>query len=186
MQPQPKRRRRSAGATAADAVRPNPLPGCDIVAANRYQFCGHFTGLSVEVSDTEHIRQLYENGCFGVGSKTLAAPSVLWQQQQPIPDGADDEAERLILFLEEAFFLHHTLRCLAVHSLAGGRLSTEELFAACCAAKPAFVRTYVAYVYLRVQNWVVKGGLKFGGDFREYSAWLCHRLLQLTFTCNGW
>lgn len=166
MQPQAKRCRRSTGAAAgAPGARPNPLPGCDVVAANRYQFTGYYTGLSVEVTDGEHMRQLYENGCFGVGSQTRAAPAVLWQQ--PAAAAAAGADETLILCLEEAFFLHRTLRCLEVRSLADALLTTEELFAACCAAKPTFVRTYVAYVYLRAQNWVVKAGLKFGGDFRE-------------------
>lgn len=166
-QPQPKRGRRRS----RPADRSNPLPGCAQLADNCHQFTGHFTGLDVQVANAEHIGQLYANGCFGTGSHTKSAPAVLWQQPEAAAvaaaAGGTPTGETLVLFAEEAFFLHHSLRCLDVRSPnpADGSLSGDQLFEQFRTLKPTFAETYVAYVFLRSLNWVVKAGLKFGGDF---------------------
>lgn len=73
--------------------------------------------------------------------------------------------ESLVLFMEEAFFLHFTLKCLTIFDLNGQLLSTNVLFQKFIAINPNFVRNFVVYQYFRAKNWVVKSGLKFGGDF---------------------
>lgn len=73
--------------------------------------------------------------------------------------------EPLILCLEEAFFLHWSLKCLTIHNLSNKVLETKELWIKFCNLKKNFVTSYVTYHYLRSLNWVVRNGFKFGGDF---------------------
>lgn len=75
--------------------------------------------------------------------------------------------ESLMLFCEEAFFLHYTLKCLDIFDGDGNTLSSEQLFVKFTSINWKFIRNFVAYQYLRSKNWIVKSGLKFGGDFCE-------------------
>lgn len=78
--------------------------------------------------------------------------------------------ESLVLSLEEAFFLHHSLRCLRIHQFEQNtELSTDEFLNVCCALKKNFILHFIAYHYYRSKGWIVKNGLKFGGDFRKRS-----------------
>lgn len=70
--------------------------------------------------------------------------------------------------MEEAFFLHHTLKCLRIMDLDDRELQTEDILKKFCSVKPDFIIKYVAYVFLRSKNWIVKSGLKFGGDFCKF------------------
>lgn len=119
------------------------LPTTEIECGS--QFCGYFTGLSVDVIGEQSAKFiLNEHGCFGIGSDTI-----------------------LHLFMEEAFFLHHSLKCLRIMDLDSRELTTEDILNRFCSVKTDFIIKYVSYVFLRSKNWIVKSGLKFGGDFRK-------------------
>lgn len=122
------------------------------------QFCGYFTGMSVDVIGEQSEKFiLNEHGCFGIGS-----------------DIADNEAAEILqekilhLFMEEAFFLHHSLKCLRIMDLDNCELKTVDILNKFCSVKPDFIIKYVSYVFLRSKNWIVKSGLKFGGDFCKF------------------
>lgn len=193
----------------------NPFPVNNISLEPDYKFTGYFTGINVEIFDTEAIKAIYENGSFGIGAKTQAAPKVLWkgsvapskvlkeifdkkcEWRQQI--GCDDSnipieivpgnanandskevlpesiqvdpfhiEETLVLTLEESFFLHNTLKCLRIMDVNGKEMQTNDILLKYCSLKHQFWTHFVAYLYLRSKNWIVKCGLKFGGDFRKY------------------
>lgn len=76
--------------------------------------------------------------------------------------------ETLALLPEEAFFLHHSLRCLRIFDFdQTHEFTTEELLSKFCDCDSKFIERFIAYQYYRSKNWVVKSGLKFGGDFRK-------------------
>lgn len=78
--------------------------------------------------------------------------------------------ESLILSLEEAFFLHNSLRCLKILNFEQtSETTTEDFLDICCALKKNFILHFIAYHYYRSKGWIVKDGLKFGGDFRKQS-----------------
>ncbi|XP_037024411.1 tRNA-splicing endonuclease subunit Sen2-1 [Bradysia coprophila] len=209
MFPQPKRRRKNQAESDF-----HPFPVDDINAESEHIFAGYFTGINVEVFDAESIKKLYENGSFGIGSRTQAAPKVLWKGEiaptkvskeiydkkcewreqidcceskaeiivNKTDDAGDPEndpmetvqidpfhiEETLVLTLEESFFLHSTLKCLRILDSAGTVLDTNDILSRFCRLKPHFWTHFVAYSYLRSKNWIVKCGLKFGGDFLLY------------------
>lgn len=74
--------------------------------------------------------------------------------------------ETLALLPEEAFFLHYSLRCLRVLNFdQTHEFSTNELLTKFCDSDAKFIERFAVYQYYRAKNWVVKSGLKFGGDF---------------------
>lgn len=73
--------------------------------------------------------------------------------------------ETLHLTLEEAFFLSFGLGCLQVVDLFGNCLSLDGMWQLFCKSQKDFIQKYVAYHYFRSKGWVVKPGIKFGGDF---------------------
>lgn len=76
--------------------------------------------------------------------------------------------ESLVLFLEEAFFLQQSLRCLKIVDFAlNSELSTDDFLGVCSTLNKNFVLHFVVYHYYRSKGWIVKSGLKFGGDFRK-------------------
>lgn len=78
-----------------------------------------------------------------------------------------DIPRSIILFPEEAFFLQHQLKCLEVRDLEENVVTSEELWKEFCSLKHNFVDCYVAYLYFKSKNWVIKVGTKFGGNFRK-------------------
>ncbi|KAL1122356.1 hypothetical protein AAG570_003761 [Ranatra chinensis] len=76
--------------------------------------------------------------------------------------------ENLQLTLEEAFFLTWALGCLEVADTMGNYMSPVTMWRVFKESKEDFVEKYVAYHYFRSKGWVVKPGLKFGGDFLLY------------------
>ncbi|XP_022184089.2 tRNA-splicing endonuclease subunit Sen2 [Nilaparvata lugens] len=76
--------------------------------------------------------------------------------------------ETLNLSLEEAFFLSYALRCLQVVDLSGTSLLLTEMWQIYQEAKPTFISSYIVYHHFRSKGWVVKSGLKYGGDFLLY------------------
>lgn len=73
--------------------------------------------------------------------------------------------ETLHLTLEEAFFLSFGLGCLQVIDLFGNCLSLDGMWQLFCKSQKDFIQKYVTYHYFRSKGWVVKTGIKFGGDF---------------------
>lgn len=225
---------------------------------------GYFTGMSVEVFDQVDIATLYDDGCYGIGSKTKSTPKIFYSHpgnltkrrldhnvgaiprkstaknknssnldgnvietdemnqecdQQGIEtsistakmaeismnvdeiqipqDSGDGKGlgrvengpnsdicgaqhkvsterslgmkESLNLYLEEAFFLHHSLKCLTITDFFENvELTTNEILTRFCSVKHNFITSFVVYQYYRSQNWVVNCGLKYGGDFRKF------------------
>jgi tRNA-splicing endonuclease subunit Sen2 len=76
--------------------------------------------------------------------------------------------ETLHLTLEEAFFLSFGLGCLQVIDLFGNCLSLDGMWQLFCKSQKDFIQKYVTYHYFRSKGWVVKTGIKFGGDFLLY------------------
>ncbi|KAK7873929.1 hypothetical protein R5R35_012943 [Gryllus longicercus] len=76
--------------------------------------------------------------------------------------------ETLHLNLEEAYFLSYGLGCLEIVDLFDKKLSLQEAWELFCESQDDFVQKYVVYHYYRSKGWVVKPGLKFGGDFILY------------------
>lgn len=211
MFPQPKRHKKDL-----PKIDFRPFPVDNVIPESDYIFSGYFTGINVEIFDAESIKQIYENGSFGIGSRTQAAPKVLWKGQiaptkvlkkiydkkcewreriggceskfEVTIDGLNRDPEvdpfhieeTLVLTVEESFFLHSTLKCLRIMDVGGRVMQTNEILEKYCRLKPHFWTHYVAYSYLRSKNWIVKCGLKFGGDFREYKTrFLCCPLIAL-------
>lgn len=77
--------------------------------------------------------------------------------------------ENLSLLLEEALFLNYALGCFYIFDIHGQKvLSCQEFWALCLESDPCFIQRYVSYHYFRSKGWVVKSGLKFGGDYLLY------------------
>uniref|UniRef100_A0A182JT01 tRNA-intron lyase n=1 Tax=Anopheles christyi TaxID=43041 RepID=A0A182JT01_9DIPT len=76
--------------------------------------------------------------------------------------------EPLCLFLEEAFFLMHVLNILRLKDLHDNTLPVPDAFRKFRKVKRNFLACYCAYLYLKSKNWVIKSGIKFGGDFVIY------------------
>ncbi|XP_059609549.1 uncharacterized protein LOC132256953 [Phlebotomus argentipes] len=123
-----------------------PLPVKAI--ANSYDHTGILKGFVVLVENEDSVKILQENGCFG----------------QRIPGRSDG----LYLLKEEAFFLHNCLKCLKIVTENQEILSTESIFDHFCRSRKNFVTSFIAYQYLKSKKWVIKSGLKFGGDFLLY------------------
>ncbi|KAL1494436.1 hypothetical protein ABEB36_010035 [Hypothenemus hampei] len=77
------------------------------------------------------------------------------------------QLETVWLGLEEAFFLNNAIKCLDI-SFNNKLLSSQELWELFQTKQHNFVRNYIVYFYYRAKNWVVKPGIKFGGDFMLY------------------
>lgn len=73
--------------------------------------------------------------------------------------------EALHLTFEETFFLLFGLGCLQVIHFDGSLLDINNAWLYFCKEKPDFLQKYVVYHYYRSKGWVVKPGLKYGGDF---------------------
>lgn len=73
--------------------------------------------------------------------------------------------EALHLTFEETFFLFFGLGCLQLVHFDGNFLDINNAWFYFCKNKPDFLQKYVVYHYYRSKGWVVKPGLKYGGDF---------------------
>jgi hypothetical protein len=56
--------------------------------------------------------------------------------------------------------------------LFGNCLSLEGVWQLICKSQKDFFQKYVAYHYFRSRGWVVKPGIKFGGDFRKFNFYM--------------
>lgn len=76
--------------------------------------------------------------------------------------------EALHLTFEETFFLLYGLGCLNVVNFDGTLLDIDSTWKYFCKVDKDFVQKYVVYHYFRSKGWVVKPGIKYGGDFLLY------------------
>ncbi|XP_058819831.1 uncharacterized protein LOC131682406 [Topomyia yanbarensis] len=76
--------------------------------------------------------------------------------------------ENLSLLFEETMFLVEKLKCLEVRTLDGIPLPQDQLLKKIVTLKKDFITSYVSYVYFKSKNWIIRSGLKFGGDFLLY------------------
>ncbi|XP_017890343.1 tRNA-splicing endonuclease subunit Sen2 [Ceratina calcarata] len=76
--------------------------------------------------------------------------------------------EALNLTFEETFFLLFGLGCLNLYDYSGETLSIDAAWYHFRKMDQNFVQKYVVYHYFRSKGWVVKPGLKYGGDFLLY------------------
>ncbi|XP_011547909.3 uncharacterized protein LOC105380109 isoform X2 [Plutella xylostella] len=76
--------------------------------------------------------------------------------------------EKLMLTLQEAFFLVYGLGCLQVVDSESKFLNVDQCWSLFCETDKHFVPKYVAYHYFRSKGYIVKPGLKFGGDYLLY------------------
>ncbi|XP_012224187.1 tRNA-splicing endonuclease subunit Sen2 [Linepithema humile] len=76
--------------------------------------------------------------------------------------------EALHLTFEETFFLFFGLGCLQLVHFNGTFMDISNAWLHFCKNKPDFLQKYVVYHYYKSKGWVVKPGLKYGGDFLLY------------------
>ncbi|XP_054007746.1 tRNA-splicing endonuclease subunit Sen2 [Hylaeus anthracinus] len=110
-----------------------------------------------------------------VQSKLLVLPNsdsetenYLKEIQPKIERGSFPVQETLHLTFEETFFLLYGLGCLNLVGFDGNLLDIDSAWHLFCKADKNFVQKYVVYHYFRSKGWVVKPGLKYGGDFLLY------------------
>lgn len=156
---------------------------------------GYFTGGDVEVFNPIHYKILSDQGTFGLNPRPRQIVMLNQQQQtrqffretndeeekeehmqletQEIHEDTLETPNTIILFLEEAFFLCKFIECLEIYDFNEQKISLEKLWHAFYRLKDNFVECLVAYVFLKSRNWMIKPGLKFGGDFRKLNLLLC-------------
>lgn len=115
------------------------------------------------ISEAEYDRHSEWREKFG-GSSTTTDDEIILVGDKTLPDPFKIP-QSLVLFLEEAFFLHHSISCLEIRDLDDRPIASAEIWEKLCKLKPTFVECFVAYLYLKSKNWVIKSGMKFGGDF---------------------
>lgn len=76
--------------------------------------------------------------------------------------------ETLHLTNEETFFLSYGLGCLNVINFDGRVMNINNIWMYFCNRDKNFLQKYIVYHYFRSKGWVVKPGLKYGGDFLLY------------------
>lgn len=75
--------------------------------------------------------------------------------------------EKLMLTRQEAFFLIYGLGCLQILNGDHQNLSVEQCWQIFSDTDRNFVDKYVVYHYFRSKGYIVKPGIKFGGDYCE-------------------
>lgn len=72
--------------------------------------------------------------------------------------------EKIHLELAEAYFLNKYVGCLKIQH-NDVILNSQQCWAQFSVGDKYFVQNYICYHHFRRKNWVVKPGLKFGGDY---------------------
>lgn len=121
-----------------------------------------------KVSKAQYMRKLEWKEKFGNNSKKDEQTGTIIVNDE-IKDDPFPIQRSQLLFIEEAMFLHKELKCLDVKDLDDNFLTTEDLWNIFCKVKENFIESYVAYLYLKSKNWVIKSGIKFGGQFSKFS-----------------
>lgn len=81
---------------------------------------------------------------------------------------AEKDRQWFQLGLEEAFYLCYSLKCLKIVGEDKCLLNDEALWLYMQSKKATFPDFYKAYSHLRIKNWVVKLGNRYGVDFVAY------------------
>ncbi|CAG4942510.1 unnamed protein product [Parnassius apollo] len=76
--------------------------------------------------------------------------------------------EKLMLTTQESFFLLYGLGCLQICSLDNNALSIEQCWELFTENDKYFIEKYVVYHYFRSKGYIVKSGIKFGGEYLLY------------------
>ncbi|CAK1555755.1 unnamed protein product [Leptosia nina] len=76
--------------------------------------------------------------------------------------------EKLMLTKQEAFFLVYGLGCLQVLDSENKVLKVKDCWKLFAESDSSFIRKYVVYHYYRSKGYIVKPGIKFGGDYLLY------------------
>ncbi|XP_065095204.1 tRNA-splicing endonuclease subunit Sen2 [Ochlerotatus camptorhynchus] len=125
----------------------------------KYGQVGGSNCVNVRVMEEDVEKQLADGA---IGQRQLKY-ALVGKEVDPFPI-----PENLSLFFEESMFLVRELKCLEVRTLEGATMPEILLLETFSKLKRNFLVSYVAYVYLKSKNWVIKSGLKFGGDFLLY------------------
>ena len=88
--------------------------------------------------------------------------------------------EKLMLTLEEAFFLLYGLGCLQIVDKNDQILSIDGCWKTFSDSSCKFIEKYVVYHYFRSKGYVVKPGIKFGGDYCK----ICCKFIYLNSLLN--
>lgn len=73
--------------------------------------------------------------------------------------------ESVFLLLEEAYFLMYDKKCLNIFTNDDNMLNEDSAWSLFANAQNMFIANYIVYSHFRTRNWVLKPGLKYGGDF---------------------
>ncbi|CAG4951982.1 unnamed protein product [Colias eurytheme] len=76
--------------------------------------------------------------------------------------------EKLMLTKQEAFFLLYGLGCLQIFNIDNKLLKVNDCWKLFNEADHYFMNKYIVYHYYRSKGYIVKPGIKFGGDFLIY------------------
>lgn len=157
----------------ADEVMVNLLPAIDKNRNGIRQKSSKYnlgTNPKQENSDTQCEQPTVEADENGANAENVPEPMETdTEKSEPVLNLVVDPypiEETLALLPEEAFFLHYSLRCLRVMDFdQTHEFTTHEMLENFCKIDPKFIQKFVVYHYYRSKNWVVKSGLKFGGEF---------------------
>lgn len=128
---------------------------------------GIFTGISVDVCASEDIVTIYDSGFYGKGSQSRSTPQALIKNSTSTKTSQNEVEESLSLGLEEAFFLAYYLEVLKIYDLEHNEMDHLKYFKNCLKVNQFFLEFLASYLYLKSKGWVVKSGLKFGGNYRK-------------------
>lgn len=137
-----------------------PFPVEKINSTFRSQ--GIFTGISVELYDKESIEHLEKCRSFGVNPNSRH-----FLKKRRLAESISDEITFLTLTLEEAFFLNHAMMYMEIRNIKNEVIPGEHLWERFSTINPKFIQNYVGYLYLKTKNWIIRSGIKFGGDYRK-------------------
>lgn len=87
--------------------------------------------------------------------------------------------EKLMLTLQESFFLLYGLGCLQIVN-NNKLLSIKEAWDLFVETNKNFIPKYVVYHYFRSKGYVVKPGIKFGGDYCKLYFKSCNMILHIS------
>lgn len=116
--------------------------------SNNFKYCDDKNIIIVSDSDSEEELENY----------VKKLKPVLKKQKVPI-------VESLCMLLEEAYFLMYDKQCLNIYDSNDELLDANKTWTIFANTQDTFVANYIVYNYFRTRNWVVKSGLKYGGDF---------------------
>ncbi|XP_026290816.1 tRNA-splicing endonuclease subunit Sen2 [Frankliniella occidentalis] len=124
-----------------------------------------------KVEDGQEEKALHEDNpeVIVIGDTDNEEENFMSHLQPRIENDSGSSPEVLNLLLEEALFLCYGLGCLYIFDISGQKiLNCDEFWALCLEIDTRFIERYVTYHHFRSKGWVVKSGLKFGGDFLLY------------------